>query len=266
MSSPNDTDTTDTLLGILEQTYNKKISAEEAKYLINRLNIKKVGERAKLDLLRKERTGMPEAIFAQDKDPKDVSALLIVLVKENNIALATRVKDEDISEVKRVLPKGYELSFNEKARTIVLRKTGFKSDTFGKVGVLAAGTSDIPVAEEVCVTLEFIGCEVIKSYDVGVSGIHRVFDPIDKMLEEKVDAIVVVAGMEGALPSVVSGLVDVPVIGVPSSVGYGFGGKGVSALLSMLQSCAPGLAVVNIDNGFGAGVFAGLISKSKHKG
>jgi len=257
--------TIDPLLDILEQIRNKDISTEDARDRIKRLSIKQVGERAKLDILRRGRTGMPEAVFAQDKDPKDVARLLLVLVEENKIALATRVKDEDLTEVKRVLPKGYEVSFNEKARTIVLRKTGFNDPLLGKVGVLAAGTSDIPIAEEACVTLAVMGCGVIKSYDVGISGIHRVFDPIDTMLEEKVDAIVVVAGMEGALPSVVSGLVDVPVIGVPSSVGYGVGGKGISALLSMLQSCSPGLAVVNIDNGFGAGVFAGLISKNKQK-
>ncbi|MDY6864592.1 MAG: nickel pincer cofactor biosynthesis protein LarB [Halobacteriota archaeon] len=262
MTSPN---FTDPLLDILEQTYSRKISSEDARDLINKLNIKQVGERAKLDILRRGRTGIPEAVFCQDKDSEDVAKLLVAIVKDNRIALATRVKDEDLSEVKRVLPKGYELSFNEKARTIVLKETGFNNPLIGKVGVLAAGTSDIPVAEEACVTLEVIGCEVIKSYDVGISGIHRVFDPIETMLEEKVDAIVVVAGMEGALPSVVSGLVDVPVIGVPSSVGYGLGGKGISALLSMLQSCSPGLAVVNIDNGFGAGVFAGLISNNKQK-
>ncbi len=263
MTSSNNT--TDPLLDILEQIYNKELSTEDARDRIKRLSIRQVGERAKLDILRRGRTGMPEAVFSPGKDPEDVARLLLVLVKENKIALATRVKDEDLTEVKRVLPEGYEVSFNEKARTIVLRKTDFNDPLLGKVGVLAAGTSDIPIAEEACVTLEVMGCKVIKSYDVGISGIHRVFDPIDTMLEEKVDAIVVVAGMEGALPSVVSGLVDVPVIGVPSSVGYGVGGNGISALLSMLQSCSPGLAVVNIDNGFGAGVFAGLISKNRQK-
>lgn len=258
-------ETQDSLSDILEQISRNEISVEAAKKKINRLSIKQVGDRAKLDVFRKGRTGVPETVFALNKDPKDVSRLLIELAKENKISLATKVKDEDLTEVKKALPGGYEIDFNKEAKTIVLKKKGFLPPVSGKVGVLTAGTSDIPIAEEACVTLEVMGCEVIKAYDIGISGIHRVFDPIDEMIENDVCAVVVVAGMEGALPSVVSGLVDVPVIGVPTSVGYGFAGKGISALLSMLQSCSPGLAVVNIDNGFGAGVFAGLISKSKKR-
>ena len=127
---------------------------------------------------------------------------------------------------------------------------------YGKVGIITAGTSDIPVAEEVKVILQQGSCEVISSYDIGIAGIHRLFPKISKMIEEEVNVIVVCAGMEGALPSVVAGLVDVPVIGVPTSVGYGIGANGKAALYSMLQSCAPGLSVVNIDNGFGAAIVA----------
>ncbi|MDY6966636.1 MAG: nickel pincer cofactor biosynthesis protein LarB [Halobacteriota archaeon] len=263
---PEKSTSNDSLLDILEQTRLGDISIEDAKDKIVKLGIKQVGERAKLDILRKARTGIHETVFAQNKEPEDVAGLLIELAKENKVALATRVKDEDLAEVKKVLPDELEMDFNEKARTIVLRRKGYTNSVSGNVGVLAAGTSDIPVAEEACVTLEVMGCRVIKSYDVGISGIHRLFDPIDEMLESNVDAVVAVAGMEGALPSVVAGLVDVAVIGVPTSVGYGAGGGGVSALLTMLQSCSPGLAVVNIDNGFGAGVFAGLISKRKGSG
>lgn len=255
----------DPLIDVLEKLDKKKISVEDAKKSINKLNIKHIGERAKLDVLRKNRTGVPEVVFAENKDPKDVAKLLIELVKENKIAFATKVKYGDFKELKNVSLSEYEIDFNEKSKTIVLREKGFFPPIIGKIGVLAAGTSDIPIAEEVCVTLGVMGCEAIKGYDVGIAGIHRIFDPIEVMLENNVDAIVVVAGMEGALPSVVAGLVDVPVIGVPTSVGYGIGGKGVSAILTMLQSCSPGLAVVNIDNGFGAGVFAGLISRGKMK-
>jgi NCAIR mutase (PurE)-related protein len=133
---------------------------------------------------------------------------------------------------------------------------------YGKIGLLTAGTSDIPIAEEAKVIVEQGGCEVISSYDIGVAGIHRLFPQIAHMVEEDVCAFIVCAGMEGALPSVVAGLVDVPVIGVPTSVGYGIGADGKAALYSMLQSCAPGLSVVNIDNGFGAGVCALTIAKN----
>jgi hypothetical protein len=126
--------------------------------------------------------------------------------------------------------------------------------------VLAAGTSDIPAAEEAKVTAEVMGCQVLAYYDVGIAGIHRLMEPLRETLVQDVSAIVVVAGMEGALPSVVRGLVPVPVIGVPTSTGYGYGGKGEAALMTMLQSCAPGLTVVNIDNGFGAGATAALIA------
>jgi hypothetical protein len=228
--------------------------------------IKYVGNIARLDVMREDRTRIPEVIFAKNKEPEDVARLLLELASENNHALATKVKKEDVEELRKVLPDGYEMEFNERARTIVVKKTDLhfrkREDKGEKVGVLTAGTSDIPVAEEVCVTLEVMGCETINAYDVGIAGIHRVFDPLEKMLQNGVCAIVVVAGMEGSLPSVVSGLVDVPVIGVPTSGGYGVGGDGTAALFTMLQSCSPGLAVVNIDNGFGAGAFAGLISQA----
>ena len=135
----------------------------------------------------------------------------------------------------------------------------------GKIGILCGGTSDIPIAEEAKITAEFIGCDVITAYDVGVAGIHRLFAPLKNMIKNKVCCIIVLAGMEGALPSVVAGLTDVPVIGVPISVGYGVGAGGSSALHSMLSSCSPGLTVVNIDNGFGAACFASLIAKQIKK-
>ncbi len=137
-----------------------------------------------------------------------------------------------------------------------MQKRGYEFEKTGKIGLIAAGTADLPVAEEARVVAEVCGCEVIKAYDVGIAGIHRLVEPLEEIVNANVAAIIVVAGMEGALPSVVASLVNIPVIGVPTSVGYGLGGKGVAALLSMLQNCSPGLAVVNIDNGVGAGTFA----------
>jgi hypothetical protein len=137
----------------------------------------------------------------------------------------------------------------------VLKQTG------GRVGILAAGTSDVPVAEEAALMCREMGCSVHTAYDVGVAGLHRLFGPLCEMLDEAaVDVLIVAAGMDGALPSVVAGLVDVPVVGLPTSAGYGLGGAGVAALYSMLQTCVPGLSVVNVDNGIGAGAVAGLIA------
>ena len=152
--------------------------------------------------------------------------------------------------------------YNKKAKILVIRKVKRKKENLAKIGIITAGTSDINIAEEARVIVEEGGCEAITSYDIGVAGIHRLFPQIAYMVREGVRAFIVCAGMEGAFPSVVAGLVDVPVIAVPTSVGYGVGEGGRVALDAMLQSCAPGIAVVNIDNGFGAGVFALTIVKS----
>lgn len=228
--------------------------------------IKEIDDVAKLDIYRDKRCGIPEVILAEGKKPKWVAELLIEMAKEKGIALATRVNEECFKEVKRLLPSNLRLKHYEKAKMAVVSKPGYKiQKKNGKVGLIAAGTADIPVAEEAKLTMELLGCCVITAYDVGVAGIHRLFSPLEKMLREKISCIVVVAGMEGALPTVVKGLVDVPVIGVPASIGYGYGGKGESALMTMLQSCSPGLVVVNIDNGFGAGCAAVLIAKQQFK-
>ena len=149
----------------------------------------------------------------------------------------------------------------EVAHAVVIYRADYvRRGTGGHVGVISAGTSDIPVAEEAVLIAEEMGCRVTCIYDVGVAGLHRLIGPLHDLLANEVDAIVVAAGMDGALPSVVAGLVPVPVIGLPTSIGYGMGGKGIAALLSMLQTCAPGLSVVNIDNGIGAGITAALIA------
>lgn len=229
--------------------------------------IKEIEDIAKLDIYRDKRCGIPEAILAEGKKPEWVAKLLMAMTEEKGAVLATRVDKECFKLIKKRLPSGYKLKHYERAGAVVVKKTDFRiKQENGKVGLIAAGTSDIPVAEEAGATMEYLGCEVISAYDVGVAGIHRLFSPLGKMLKEKVACIVVVAGMEGALPTVVKSLVDIPVIGVPASTGYGYGGKGESALMSMLQSCSPGLVVVNIDNGFGAGCAAVLIARKSKTG
>ncbi len=222
--------------------------------------IKEVEDFAKLDIFREERAGKPEAVFGEGKSLEELVKIIEAYVKEKRRVLVTRVKKEHLEELKKRFKNS---RVNEKARTVIV---GELPQPFAKVAVLSAGTSDIAVAEEACETLIFLGIEPLKFYDVGVAGIHRLLEPLKKCIDEKVVAIIVVAGMEGALPSVVAGLVDVPVIGVPTSIGYGTSLKGFTALFSMLSSCSSGLAVVNIDNGFGAAVFASLIAKVAKRG
>ncbi len=216
---------------------------------------------ARLDVQRAERTGIPEAVYAEGKTASQIASLLRTLAEKTGYGLATRVGAESAQLIIDQTPKEFKTSYNQTGRTILVTRSDYEpKSTGGKIAVLAAGTSDVPAAEEARVTAEVMGCEVLTYYDVGVAGIHRLVQPLEEILKREVAAVVVVAGMEGALPSVVRGLVPVPVIGVPTSIGYGYGGKGEAALMSMLQSCAPGLTVVNIDNGFGAGATAALIA------
>jgi len=216
---------------------------------------------AKLDVHRGERTGIPEAILAEGKTIDQVVEALRRMAEASGAALATRVSEECAKAIQRGLGKKFKIERNVLGRTVVVRTKGATAKmSGGTIAILAAGTSDIPTAEEARVTAEVMGCKVYAHYDVGIAGIHRLLEPLKEVLSSGVSAIVVVAGMEGALPSVVRGLVTVPVIGVPTSTGYGYGGHGQAALMTMLQSCAPGLTVVNIDNGFGAGATAALIA------
>jgi len=221
--------------------------------------MKRIDEIANLDLERYERAGKPEAIFAEGKSVDDLIAIIKEIQREGKSTLVTRLNDEQIETLKGI----EEVEINERGRIAVVGEK--RSEVIGKVAVLTAGTSDIPVAEEAAVTAEYLGLDVLRFYDVGVAGLHRIVEPVKRIRDEKVDSVIVVAGMEGALPSVIAGLVDVPVIAVPTSVGYGVNLGGISTLFAMLQSCSSGVAVVNIDNGFGAAVFASLISRIKWK-
>ncbi|MBS3947152.1 MAG: nickel pincer cofactor biosynthesis protein LarB [Dethiobacter sp.] len=250
---------------ILQSLLRGEIDINTAKQKLDVLQIKKIGDVAKLDVNRARRTGAPEAILAQDKETEDVCRLSLAMAEASGYALITRAKDSDLAALERSVPEGYELEINRQARTCILKRQGYIFAQTGRIGVLAAGTADIGVAEEVITTARVMGCEVVKAFDVGVAGIHRLYEPLTEMLEQGVSAIVVIAGMDAVLPIVVSSHVSVPVIGVPTSVGYGMGKDGVAGLLTMLQTCSPGLAVVNIDNGFGAGVFASLIARQAKK-
>lgn len=221
-----------------------------------------VGHTARLDPGRAARSGIAEAILAEGKQPAEVVEFLSVMASETGCALATRVRPHVSALIQSRLASRFELEVNQRARTVVVKKSDYTPARLGRsIGILAAGTADLPVAEEARVAAELMGCQVMTAYDVGVAGLHRLFGPLREMVEGGADAIVVVAGMEGALPTVVKGLVPLPVIGVPTSTGYGFGAKGRGALVTMLQSCSPGLTVVNIDNGFGAAAAAAMIAR-----
>ena len=212
------------------------------------------------DFHREQRKGVPEVIYGETKDIEQIVAVTRKMLNETGRTIISRVPTEAI-EVLRDVFNGYNVRVHGTARAVVIYKPDYEHRrTGGQVGVISAGTSDVPVAQEAALIAEEMGCEVTCIYDVGVAGLHRLFEPLRNLLAKEVDAIIVAAGMDGALPSVVAGLVPVPVIGLPTSIGYGMGGKGIAALLSMLQTCAPGLSVVNIDNGVGAGITAAMIA------
>jgi len=217
---------------------------------------------AQLDLGRQARKGVPEVVLADRKTPEQNVAIAGRYLEAEGRAIFSRVGPDSEVALRRAFPLPTIIEWLPAPRAMILRRPDFTiPQTDGRVGVITAGTSDIPIAEEAALVCREMGCQVHTVYDVGVAGLHRLFEPLEHLLSQaRVDVLIVAAGMDGALPSVVSGLVDVPVIGLPTSVGYGLGGQGLSALLSMLQTCAPGLAVVNIDNGIGAGAIAGLIA------
>jgi NCAIR mutase (PurE)-related protein len=221
-----------------------------------------VGEYARLDLGRHVRKGVPEVLLAERKTPEQTIAIVQRLLAAQGRAILSRVPPIIVAALEATFGDTVRWERGTNDRVIVLRAPGNEPPLpDGQVGIIAAGTSDLPVAEEAAVICREMGCQVHTAFDVGVAGLHRLFEPLRALLAVPVDVIIVAAGMDGALPSVVSGLVDVPVIGLPTSIGYGLGGNGEAALLSMLQTCAPGLAVVNIDNGVGAGAMAGMIAK-----
>jgi NCAIR mutase (PurE)-related protein len=212
------------------------------------------------DIGREGRKGVPEVILADRKRPEDSLSAARAFLDARGRAILSRVPEALIDLLRAEHPDCRFEVYSRSGAVVVKRPSFEPPPPGGRIGVLTAGTSDVPVAEEAQVVAAEMGCEVLAFYDVGVAGIHRLAEPLRAFREQPVDAIVVAAGMDGALPSVVCGLVDVPVIGLPTPIGYGLGGEGVAALMTMLQSCAPGLTVVNIGNGVGAGATAALIA------
>jgi len=214
---------------------------------------------ARVDRHRELRCGFPEVIFCEGKEPSQVGEIAARILETSDRLLATRAGAEIFSAIRKVAP---DAVYVEKARTVTVERT--RAPRVGLVGVVSAGTLDIPVAEEARITCEIMGSKVKTFYDIGVAGLHRLLSHVEEL--RKARSLVVVAGMEGALASVVGGVTSVPVVAVPTSVGYGASFGGVAALLSMLNSCAAGVSVVNIDNGFGGGYVASLINLAAERG
>ncbi len=243
---------------ILEQYKNSEISLEEALLELKKKPFEDIGY-AKVDLHRKIRQGAAEVIYGEGKTPKQIIGICDSMINNGqSTILITRLSKESAKKVS----KAHKMTYHEPARIGIIGSIP-KPDGIGKIVVATGGTSDIPVAEEAALTAEVLGNEVVRLYDVGVAGVHRLLSNLDLLMDASV--VIAVAGMEGALASVVGGLVDCPVIAVPTSVGYGASFGGVSALLSMLNSCASGVSVVNIDNGFGAGFSASRINHMEKK-
>jgi NCAIR mutase (PurE)-related protein len=243
-----------TIKKLLQQVKKGAISPDEAVSRLRHLPFEEMGF-AKVDHHRRLRTGMPEVIFSQGKTPQQVAGIFKRMAAQGGNVLATKACPEHFRAVKKAVRKA---EYHELAQAISLKQDATRYGK-GTVLVISAGTSDIPVAEEALITAEVMGNEVAHVYDVGVAGMHRLLASKDVL--DRARVIIVCAGMEGALPSVVGGLTGAPVIAVPTSIGYGAAFKGLAALLGMLNSCASNVSVVNIDNGFGAGYVASIINR-----
>lgn len=243
---------------ILEAVRKRELSVDDALLRLKAEPFEDIGF-AKIDLHRKVLQGQPEVIYGAGKTPEQIVAILRTMLENGQTRVLITRLDADAADA---IGKVYPIRYHEKARAATLGDDPVP-DGIGQIVIATGGTSDIPVAEEAAVTASFFGNDVCRLYDVGVAGLHRLLSCKDKIMRASV--IIAIAGMEGALASVVGGLADCPVIAVPTSVGYGASFGGLSALLSMLNSCASGVSVVNIDNGFGAGYLAGMINHMEAK-
>lgn len=239
---------------LLEHVKSGELSIQEAQLQLKKLPYEEIGDFVKIDHHRKLRSGFGEVIFCSGKKIEHLIEIFKRFQEEKIDVLGTRATVEQYEAVKEVVP---EIQYDELSRTLKLMNK--RTELTGLIAICTGGTSDIPIAEEVAQTAEFFGSNVIRVYDIGVAGIHRVFSKLDVIMEA--NCIVAIAGMEGTLPGLLAGLVDKPVIAVPTSVGYGANFGGVSALLTMLNSCAEGITVVNINNGFGAAYSAVQINR-----
>ena len=240
---------------VLEKVKRGEISVEEAEGFFRREPFEELGY-AKLDFHREVRTSFPEVIFCSGKPDQYLVSIYQKMVEATGRAFGTRATEEQYELVKKVLPQAI---YDPVSRILKVEPEGGMPEGTGMIAICSGGTADVPVAEEAAQTAEYFGAHVERVYDVGVSGLHRILNRLDTI--QKANCIVAVAGMEGALASVLGGLVSNPVIAVPTSVGYGASMHGLSALLTMINSCANGIAVVNIDNGYGAGYVATQINR-----
>ncbi len=248
----------DQLKHMLESVQQGTMSIDEGIEALKELPFLDMGF-AKIDMHRELRQNYAEVVFCQGKTPEQIKKIIEYLAQKTNNILATRADAEAYNAIKEVVA---DAQYHALARIVVINRRPIKKNK-GTILVISAGTADIPVAEEAALTAEIMGNTVDRVFDVGVAGIHRLLANLDKL--KTANVIIAVAGMEGALPSVIGGLVSRPVIAVPTSVGYGANLHGLAALLGMLNSCAAGVGVVNIDNGFGAGRLAGLINEDSEK-
>jgi pyridinium-3,5-biscarboxylic acid mononucleotide synthase len=248
------------LIDLLRSVQSGAIEVDEALDQLRSLPYEKVGDFAHIDHHRSLRCGFPEVIFGSGKSTEQIIGILNSMQGKTGLALVTRVEADVYEALQANFPSAV---YHARARAIAIGEVP-ECDRLPGVMVISAGTADIPVAEEAALTAEMTGSQVNRLYDVGVAGLHRLLDQTKEL--QKANVIVVAAGMEGALASVVGGLVSAPVIALPTSVGYGASFNGLAALLAMLNTCAPGVAVVNIDNGFGAGYMAGMINRMAGKG
>lgn len=243
---------------VLERLLAGELNVEEAEAELRRVQLEELGGRARLDLGRTGRRGLPEVVLGSGKTPDQTASLVTALAREQGQGLASRLAAEHWAAIESAAA-GFELVRH--SASVRLLRPGFSPpQTGGRVAILTAGTSDLPAAEEALMVVQACGHEARLEADLGVAGLHRFIAPLAELLAWNPDVLIVAAGMDGVLPGLISGLVELPVIGLPVSVGYGAGGGGEAALLTMLQSCSTGLVVVNIDNGVGAGASAALIA------
>jgi len=244
---------------ILERYSKNELDENEVERLLKLDFLERIGDHTLFDHARSARRGIPEIIFGERKDPLMLANIVEKVMETRDVVIVSRATLSHYEAVRETMGDN-GVRWSERAHMVIVDRRG-KIVTRGRIGIMTAGTSDIDVAEEAREVSEAMGCEVMTAYDVGIAALHRVLDPLMEMVQAGCEVLIVIAGMDGALPSVVSGLVDVPVIGVPCSVGYGLGTQGEAALMSMLHSCSPGLVVVNIDNGVNAGATAALIAR-----
>ncbi|MCS7111525.1 MAG: nickel pincer cofactor biosynthesis protein LarB [Ignisphaera sp.] len=250
------------LRAVLEALANGDITVEDALKRIRLFAIENIDNIVRYDVGRLMRRDTPEVVFGEGKDVETLESIIRRVVPIAGRVIISRLRDDQIRFLKNLAIDGVVINVNEVGRIAVVRLENVKTPEYScRIGIITGGTADVRVAEEAKTISMEMGCKVLTLYDVGVAGLHRVLEAVKRLKEEDVDVVIVVAGMEGALPSVVASLLDVPIIGVPTSVGYGIGGGGIAALYSMLQACPLGLAVVNVDNGVNAGIVASLIGR-----